>query len=63
MVERLTSNGSKITDWVKFKTKTINSPSSPFKLHYYMNKKTGEVYYELDYKSFFNHQGNWSKVE
>ncbi|MFN3689277.1 hemagglutinin repeat-containing protein [Salinarimonas sp.] len=45
----------------KFETPTIQSPAGPFRVHFYMNSSTGEVFYDLDYKVVFNHQGNWRR--
>jgi hypothetical protein len=38
----------------KYSTQTFGSPSGPFQVHFYMNPKSGAVYYGLDYKSVFN---------
>ncbi len=43
----------------KFESPTFQSPSRDFKVHYYYNPTTKKVFYDLDYKSVFNHQGNW----
>lgn len=38
----------------KFTTETYQSPYGNFQVHFYMNKKTNNVYYDLDYKVIFN---------
>jgi hypothetical protein len=38
----------------KFSTRTYQSPYKPFKVHFYMNKMTGEIIYDVDYKVIFN---------
>ncbi|RWR08117.1 two-partner secretion domain-containing protein [Paenirhodobacter populi] len=43
----------------KYESPTFQSPSGDFKLHYYYNPATRNVFYDLDYKVVFNHQGNW----
>lgn len=35
----------------KYSTSTYRSPSGPFRVHYYMNPRTGQTYYGLDYKA------------
>jgi hypothetical protein len=43
----------------KYESPTFQSPSGNFKLHYYYNPVTKDVFYDLDYKVVFNHQGKW----
>ena len=38
----------------KYSTPTFQSPSGDFQTHFYMNPKTGDVLYDLDYKIKFN---------
>jgi hypothetical protein len=52
--------GGNIEDWAKYTTPTISSPSGGFQVHFYKNSVTGKVYYGMDYKSVFNHQGQWN---
>ena len=59
LIQKLTSYGGNIADWAKMTTKTFNSPSGPFQVHFYQNLKTGLVYYGDDFKVVFNHQGVW----
>ena len=54
LVSRLTSDGSDIADWGKYSTRTHQSPSGDFQVHYYMNPSAGVVDYGYDYKVKFN---------
>ena len=38
----------------KYTTDTFQSPAGNFKMHFYKNSTTGEVFYGLDYKAVFN---------
>jgi hypothetical protein len=38
----------------KYTTETFQSQAGNFQVHFYMNPKTNEVFYGLDYKSIFN---------
>lgn len=38
----------------KFSTKTFQSPSGNFQVHFYMNSRTGRTLYNIDYKVKFN---------
>jgi len=52
--EALIKDGSDIKDWGKYSLEGKNQ-----ELHYYYNRKTGEVFYDMDYKSKFKHiKGN-----
>ena len=53
LVRRLTSDGSDIADWGKYSTRTHQSPSGDFQVHYYMNRTTGTIDYGYDYKVKF----------
>ncbi|MGW7773211.1 two-partner secretion domain-containing protein [Pseudomonas machongensis] len=51
VVKELTANGSKIEDWGKFTTQSITLPSGQrSQVHYYMNKITGELNLNIDFK-------------
>jgi hypothetical protein len=52
LVARLTSDGSSISDWGKFVTRTHQSPSGDFEVHFYMNRSSGAIDYGY-YKSVF----------
>jgi hypothetical protein len=54
VVNALTSDGSRIADWAKFSTSTVQGPSGPFQVHYYYNSATGAANYAIDYKVVFN---------
>ncbi|MDP9904615.1 RHS repeat-associated core domain-containing protein [Arthrobacter bambusae] len=54
LVQRLTSDGSSIEDWGKYATRTHQSPSGDFQVHFYMNQRTGAIDYGYDYKVIFN---------
>jgi hypothetical protein len=53
LIQRLTSDGSDIADWGKYTTRTHQSPSGNFQVHFYMNRGTGAVDYGYDYKVIF----------
>jgi hypothetical protein len=59
VVRELTKDGSNIGDWGKYTTKSINSPSGEFQVHFYYNPQTGGICTVFDYKAVFNHNGNW----
>lgn len=51
VVKELTADGSKIEDWGKFTTQSITLPSGQrSQIHYYMNKITGELNLNIDFK-------------
>ena len=52
--------GGDISDWGKFLTESIASPSGNFQMHFYRNSVTGNIYYGMDYKAVFDHQGAWN---
>ena len=54
VIQALTSDGSVIGDWGKYSTRSIDSPSGPFQVHFYRNDVTGSVNYDFDYKAIFN---------
>jgi len=54
VIKQLTSDGSDIADWGKYTSRTFQSPSGPFQVHYYYNPSTGVVDYGYDYKVVFN---------
>ncbi|ODN43253.1 RHS repeat domain-containing protein [Piscirickettsia litoralis] len=54
---RLVGVGGNIEDWGKYETQSFRSPSGPFKVHFYHNPEIKRTYYDMDYKSIFNHQG------
>mgnify|MGYP003493404877 FL=1 len=56
----LTKISGDITDWGKYSTRSVSSPSGNFQMHFYRNTVTGDVYYGMDYKAVFDHQGSWS---
>lgn len=58
LIEELASKGN-INDWAKYSTESIPSPSGNFQMHFYQNRITGDVYYGMDYKAVFDHQGLW----
>ncbi|MBN8828212.1 MAG: hypothetical protein J0H68_05850 [Sphingobacteriia bacterium] len=52
MVEILTKNGSDIKDWSKFTTTgIIKSPAGEIEIHFYKNKLTKEIQYDIDFKT------------
>lgn len=52
VVQELTSDGSKITDWGKYTTQSVSMPNGQsMQLHYYMNSVTKKIdYVTQDYK-------------
>jgi hypothetical protein len=54
LIQRLTSDGSNIADWGKYTTRTHQSPSGNFQVHFYMSRSTGAIDYGYDYKVIFN---------
>lgn len=54
LIQRLTSDGSDIADWGKYTTRTHQSPSGDFQVHFYTNRSTGAIDYGYDYKVVFN---------
>lgn len=54
LINELTADGSDIADWGKYSTRTYQSPSGDFQVHFYRNRATGNVNYNSDYKSVFN---------
>jgi RHS repeat-associated protein len=54
VIRELTSDGSNIVDWAKYTSRTVRSPSGDFQIHFYKNRITGEVNYNIDYKIKFN---------
>lgn len=47
-----------ISDWGKYKTVQLDSPTGKFEMHFYYNEVTREAYYEHDYKAILEPQ--WS---
>lgn len=54
LIRRLTSDGSSISDWGKYTTRTYQSSLGDFQVHFYMNRGAGVVDYGYDYKVIFN---------
>jgi hypothetical protein len=46
----LTSDGSSIADWGKYKTTPLETLSGRWETHFYMNGATGDAFYGWDYK-------------
>lgn len=40
--------------WGKYSTETHQSPYGDYQVHYYMNRVSGEVMYDYDYKVVMN---------
>jgi hypothetical protein len=55
---RLSERGS-LADWGKYETTPIHTNNGLARIHFYYNPATGNVYYGMDYKAIFNHQGHW----
>jgi len=51
--EAMTSDGSSLSDWGKYTTKTHQSPYGDFQVHYYYNPETGRLLND-DYKVIMN---------
>lgn len=54
LIERLTSDGSRISDWGKYATNTFQSSAGDFQVHFYMNRMTDTIDHGYDYKVIFN---------
>lgn len=54
LISPLTSDGSDIADWGKYTTRTHQSPSGNFQVHFYMDRVTGALDYGYDYKVIFD---------
>jgi RHS repeat-associated protein len=53
LVQILTLDGSSMNDWNKV-SYSVRSGEQHYQIHYYLNSKTGAVYYDLDYKVKLN---------
>ncbi|MEV4875508.1 putative T7SS-secreted protein [Streptomyces cyaneofuscatus] len=51
--EAMTSDGSSLSDWGKYTTRTHQSPYGDFQVHYYYNPETGRLL-NYDYKAIMN---------
>ncbi len=60
IIDALTKKGGNLSDWGKYTTKSIPSPSGNFQMHFYYNPVTGDSYYGMDFKAVFDHQGSWN---
>jgi hypothetical protein len=58
LVSALTEDGSRISDWAKYSTRTFQSPSGDFQVHFYKNQVTGTVNYDFDFKIKLNRPGS-----
>jgi hypothetical protein len=51
VVDELTANGSRIEDWGKFRTQSIELPGGQTsQIHFYRNRVTGQVNLNIDFK-------------
>jgi hypothetical protein len=50
VISELTSDGSNIADWGKWESPTSGSPLGNFRIHFYRNRVTHNVNYNIDYK-------------
>ncbi|MFI5755734.1 RHS repeat-associated core domain-containing protein [Streptomyces sp. NPDC051569] len=46
------------SQWGKYSTETHQSPYGDYQVHYYMNRVSGEVMYDYDYKVVMNRRGS-----
>ncbi len=60
LLEELSAMPGSLSDWGKYTTESIPSPSGSFQMHFYRNLITDTVYYGMDYKAIFNHDGLWN---
>ena len=51
--KQLTSDGSSMNDWGKYETMPRQSRAGVFRVHFYLNSKTGATYYGHDFKAIF----------
>jgi hypothetical protein len=60
LLNALSMRPGNLSDWGKYTTQLINSPSGDFQMHFYSNSVTEDVYYGIDYKAVFQHDGAWN---
>ena len=60
LLNALSNVGGNLTDWGKYATKLVDSPSGEFEMHFYYNPVLDKAYYGMDYKAIFRHQGQWN---
>ncbi|MFD7770917.1 polymorphic toxin-type HINT domain-containing protein [Streptomyces sp. NPDC059787] len=46
------------SQWGKYSTETHQSPYGDYQVHYYMNRVSGEIMYDFDYKVVMNRRGS-----
>jgi hypothetical protein len=56
----LSERPGNLADWGKYETTPIHSDSGLARMHFYHNPVTGDLYYDMDYKAVFDHQGTWN---
>ena len=59
LLKELSSRPGNLSDWGKYETEPVHTPSGLARVHFYYNSVTGEVCYGRDYKALFDHQGRW----
>jgi hypothetical protein len=56
----LSERPGNLSDWGKYETIPIQTDAGFARMHFYHNPITGDVYYGMDYKAVFGHQGAWN---
>lgn len=56
----LSDRPGNLSDWGKYQTVPIHTPGGLARMHFYHNPMTGDVYYGIDFKTIFDHQGKWN---
>jgi len=57
LLNELSNRPGNLSDWGKYVTDLMHTPSGKVQIHFYYNPVTRDVYYGRDYKSIFDHQG------
>ena len=56
----LSERPGNLADWGKYETTPIHTDAGLARMHFYHNPVTGDLYYGMDYKAVFDHQGTWN---
>jgi hypothetical protein len=58
--EALSKRPGNLADWGKYETTPMHTNAGLARMHFYHNPVTDDVYYGMDYKAVFDHQGLWN---
>jgi len=56
----LSDRPGNLIDWGKYETAPTHTNAGFVRMHFYHNPVTNDVYYGMDYKAIFDHQGVWN---